>query len=290
MRTIYRERLHRADPRLGRHVLHDSESRRFVFDTSSLTIQSVEHRRVLPILNQLRVGKCTAEAALSVLGTEPYWSPSLMDRFANAFGSADDKGTDGLYSAEQNIDGDGPYPPNDNGSSGLTSAKACRAAGLISGWTQVFSLDAFLRALTRYPISCGTVWYQSMFHPDTSGVLTVDTKSGIAGGHQYECVGYNVGTDRLKFANSWGTGWGDRGYFYMPVATFGALLAKQGDATIFTPITQPAPVPTPAPVVPSAADIALNAAVGDWPDAHHIGRTAVVAHVLQTWRIAEGLE
>lgn len=287
MRTIYHERIPATDPRLRRHVRHDSESRRFVFDTRGLTIQSVEHRRVLPILDQGEVGKCTAEAGLGVLGTEPYASVDINNLFAKAFGSTDDAGTDRLYNAEETIDGDGPFPPQDNGSSGLTSARALRNAGLISGWTQTFSLDAFLKALTQYPISCGTVWLNSMSKPDRDGLASVDPASGVAGGHQYECVGYSTATGLLKFANSWGTAWGVGGYFYMQASVFGKLLANKGDATIFTPISQPAPIPTPAPVVHSQADLDLNVAVGDWPDGVHFGKTAVVAYALQQWRIAE---
>lgn len=289
-RTIYRERIPHTDPRLRRHVLHDSASRRYPFDTSRLAIASVEHERVLPVFDQGHVGKCTAEAALGVLGTAPYWSANIMDRFAKAFGIVGDKGTDAFYGAEETLDGDGPFPAQDNGSSGLTSAKVARAAGLISGWTQTFTLDEFLKALTAYPISCGTVWYESMSKVKATGMVNVDPTSGVAGGHQYECVGYSTATGLLKFANSWGTSWGDNGFFYMRASTFGKLLAHKGDATIFTPNTLPAPIPTPIVPVPTVADRALDAGLGNWPDAYHLGASnARVAHLLQTWRTDSGL-
>src|SRR2546423_656913 len=49
-----------------------------------------------------------------------------------------------LYSDEEVLDGDGPYPPNDNGSTGLTCAKVLKRAGMISGYQHTFSLDAAL--------------------------------------------------------------------------------------------------------------------------------------------------
>ena len=38
----------------------------------------------------------------------------------------------------------------------------------------------------------------------------------LLGGHAVALVGYNDTTQRFIARNSWGTGWGDRGYFYMP--------------------------------------------------------------------------
>jgi C1A family cysteine protease len=38
----------------------------------------------------------------------------------------------------------------------------------------------------------------------------------LLGGHAVALVGYNDATQRFIARNSWGTSWGDRGYFYMP--------------------------------------------------------------------------
>jgi C1A family cysteine protease len=38
----------------------------------------------------------------------------------------------------------------------------------------------------------------------------------LLGGHAVALVGYNDTTQRFIARNSWGTSWGDRGYFYMP--------------------------------------------------------------------------
>ena len=41
--------------------------------------------------------------------------------------------------------------------------------------------------------------------------------SGSAvGGHAVIAVGYDDSTSRITVQNSWGTSWGDKGYFYMP--------------------------------------------------------------------------
>lgn len=41
-------------------------------------------------------------------------------------------------------------------------------------------------------------------------------KERLLGGHAVCLVGYNDSTQRFIAKNSWGTGWGDRGYFYLP--------------------------------------------------------------------------
>lgn len=264
---IYRERIPWLDSRLKRHVLHDSRSKLYAFDTSGLSIASVRHERTLPVLDQADAGSCTAECAFGLLGTAPYASDQVTADIVARWGSFDQRGAYRFYSDEENLDGDGPFPPNDNGSTGLTMAKVARSSGAISGWTQVFNIGDFLKALTQFPIGCGTYWYNSMMNTDSSGRLTVSSSSGVAGGHEYECIGYDQSTDLLEFVNSWGTGWGADGHFFMKSNDFGSLLARQGDATIFTPGSQPAPQPTPVPSDP----FSVAAAVLDpWAAKHHL--------------------
>jgi len=289
---IYRERIHSTDPRCRRHILHDSRAWDYRFPTADLTVASVEHVRTLPILDQGQVGSCTAECGTGLMGTEPYYSDLVVAAFTKAFGSFGQPGAYSLYSVEETLDGDGPYPPNDNGSTGLTLAKALRAAGLISGWTQTFSLTDALKALTLYPLAVGTYWFNNMFTTTAEGIVKPNKASGVAGGHEYEAVGYDATRGLVKFANSWGTSWGWQGYFYMAAEDFGALLADQGDVTVMTPMLQPAPVPTPpAPPAARPQDVALAAAMrhNDWVDKRHTGDNRVMAQASAVWLAATGL-
>ena len=43
-----------------------------------------------------------------------------------------------------------------------------------------------------------------------------DLNSEPEGGHAVMCVGYDDERGVFIVRNSWGTGWGDGGYFYMP--------------------------------------------------------------------------
>lgn len=50
-----------------------------------------------------------------------------------------------------------------------------------------------------------------------TGLLQMPNKSEPPqGGHAVMCVGYDDDKKHFIVRNSWGTGWGDRGYFYMP--------------------------------------------------------------------------
>lgn len=288
-RTIYREKIPATDPRLKRHVLHDSESRRYAFNTAGLSIVSVEHHRWLPILDQGDVGSCTADAGFGVLGTDPYATSGASQPIMATFGAFTQAGAYQLYSAEEQYDGGGPWPPNDNGSSGLTLAKVLRDVGAIAGWTQTFTLDDALKALGQYPLAIGTVWFNSMFDPDPQGIITVSRSSGLAGGHEYEAVGYDQPRGLVHLANSWGTSWGESGYFWMAAEDLGLLLEDQGDVTVFTPLTNPAPVPTPVLVDANADDVALARVLDPWAEAPHVGQNHRAAMAYLQWRATKAL-
>lgn len=72
------------------------------------------------------------------------------------------------------------------------------------------------------PFVCGLTLYDS-FEGDavaqTGNVpMPNTTTEGQLGGHAVSCVGYNDHRNVFIFRNSWGTGWGDQGYFYIPYA------------------------------------------------------------------------
>jgi hypothetical protein len=82
------------------------------------------------------------------------------------------------------------------------------------------------------PVITGTNWYSGMFTPKLGGL--VEISGNVVGGHEYEVVGIDVEHKLVKCANSWGTTWGDKGFFYMTWDTWGRLLSEQGDVTVPT--------------------------------------------------------
>jgi papain like protease len=235
---------------LGRHVRHDSRSLAYQVVPDG-TVATVRWDRTIPVLDQGQVGSCTGNAAAGALGTTPCYPvlPSSVKSLNETFALA-------LYSAAETIDGDGPYPPNDNGSSGLSVAKACKNAGLISGYTHITSIAAAQTAIQTGPFIVGSDWYTGMDNPNESGLVTAT--GTVRGGHEYECIGYNAEADLWELVNSWGTSYGVGGHFFYSTATFKKLLAAQGDATVLLPLAAPTPAPTPTPTPgPDPADVTL---------------------------------
>jgi len=283
-RTIYRTRYQPRDPRLGRHVNHDSESRRYPVDTAGLTIASVRHLRRIAVLDQGNLGSCTGNAGIGALGTDPnYDTLPVVGGYALS-----QQGAVKLYSDATQIDPyPGQYPPDDTGSDGLSIAKVLKAAGDISGYTWAFSLDDALKALSAAPLITGIPWYNSMFTPSSEGLLKVF--GALAGGHEIVVDEYDAVRGWVGFTNSWGSGWGLAGRFYLAAEDWGTLLAQQGDVTAFVPATAPAPAPVPPDPAPDGADAAFAAVLRPWVARRHIGGNARAAAAARVWLAEEGL-
>lgn len=213
--------------KLGRKVNHDPRSLHYAFDTTNIEITDIEHERLIPVLNQGEVGSCTGNAAIGCIYTSPFTIPEYP-----VFQPTED-GAISLYSAAEEIDGDGPYPPNDNGSSGLSVAKSLLNVKMISSYQHTFTLQDALKALTHYPIITGINWYEDMFTPDSDG--RVHPTGALAGGHEIEAYKIDTENGRIWFYNSWGTDWGINGTFYMTWEDYETLLLEDGDVTVLIP-------------------------------------------------------
>lgn len=237
--------------RLGRHVWHDSRSLAYLYQRRyrGALLNDTFFERHGPILDQGEAGSCTGNAEVGELACDPFFAtlpamhPTLDETLALY-----------LYSAAEDIDGDGPYPPNDNGSSGLSVMKAAQKRGLISGYQHITSLSGMLDALQDRPVIVGVNWYDSFDGPDSSGYVTISRNAQVRGGHEFLVRGGKIADRRLLADNSWGEGWGVRGSFEFSFATMERLLAEDGDCTVAVALDMPAPQPEPLPVPAWTAD------------------------------------
>lgn len=220
--------------RLGRHVMHDEASKDFSARTligrRPRTLTSVWHKSVVEPWDQGEIGQCTAEAALGALMTEPFYREKFKFN-----GTGPNSDSLALYRKETRLDDrDIPtsWEPDDTGSTGLWSMKAMKAMGFIAGYRWAFSAMSVFQLLLDGPVSTGTAWYNSMFTPNYDAVISVDRSSGLAGGHQYLLVGMDIERDMLIVRNSWGVGWGHKGYAFMKFDDYYRLLADNGDAVV----------------------------------------------------------
>jgi hypothetical protein len=207
--------------RLGRHIAHDPRSWNFPAPMAPGLVTTL-HKRVVPIFDQGHLGSCTGNACAGALGTQPN---TIGDLFTEADAVE-------LYSMATNLDlAWGHYPPTDTGSSGLAVARAARLKGYISSYSHAFGLDHALAALVLAPVITGVAWHEGFDHPDSHGLVKLG--GSVRGGHEFCVVGLDVDNKTVRAANSWGTTWGDGGFFEFSWDDWASLLADRGDVTQF---------------------------------------------------------
>jgi hypothetical protein len=189
-------------------------------------------------LDQGAVGACVGFGRSPELSAEPVALPT---------GSPFAQRLYGLAQAEDRAMG------HDYGSgvTVLAGLKAAKKLGLIQGYRWARSFDDIRDAVVAHgSVVMGTNWYSLMDAWTNDGLVEVG--GYVRGGHCWTIVGYIP--DHPKWGevfaavNSWGTGWGLVGRFYMRADDVRRLLAEKGEAAIVTDTPQaPTPPPPPAP-------------------------------------------
>lgn len=91
----------------------------------------------------------------------------------------------------------------------------------ITLYERVLDHEGCIDALSQgYPVIVGFKVYQSFetSRLHATGIMPYPnvTKEKLLGGHAVLLVGYDKKSEMYITRNSWGSGWGDKGYFYMP--------------------------------------------------------------------------
>lgn len=115
-----------------------------------------------------------------------------------------------------------------------------------------------------YYVSIGTPWYDTWMNVPSTGILPVVTiKNVVLGGHETCLFGYNQTTKLFNGMNSWGVGWGNKGFYQMPFQAFDVFGYRGGyDAHYIT--VKWATVPTPTPVAATRIQINKSKDGGPW--------------------------
>ncbi len=228
----------------------------------------------VPIVNQGQLGSCTGNAianALSYLQEiegESLVYPSRLFIYYNERVIEGDTGTDAganimdgitsVVSTGYCAETDWPYDVTAFATKPPAQAYTDAAKDLVQKYQKVMiDANAIQSALASgFPVIVGFDVYDS-FMSSTSGDIPMPdlNTETIQGGHAVIVVGYDQGTQRFKFANSWGTSWGNRGYGTLPFAYLGSSTyggdywIVQGDQSVgpVPPPPTPPPGPTPDP-------------------------------------------
>jgi C1A family cysteine protease len=97
----------------------------------------------------------------------------------------------------------------------------------ISSYYQLVSLDQVRQWLAKHgPIPTCLQVDDNFMNCNHTGEITEYNANNILGGHAIAIVGYTV--DSLILRNSWGEGWGDKGYAYVPYSYFENFLECYG--------------------------------------------------------------
>ena len=121
---------------------------------------------------------------------------------------------------------------NYDGTSVRGAAKVLKTKGLITSYFWATKLsDIVTTIMLKGPMVMGTNWSNSMFTPDSRGVVHYN-RAQIVGGHAWVVNGYNKNTRLFRCKNSWGRSWGQQGHFYVSDVDMAKLLADQGEGCI----------------------------------------------------------
>lgn len=212
-----------AEYGLGRIPEFDERSRMFratAFLTTTAEPRTKTWRRG-QAYDQGSTPQCVAYTGKGILNTAPV---SALTDYDIRSGYS----TQTFYDGAQRLD---EWPgENYDGTSGLGLSKYLLSVGLIREYRWCFGLTDVLLALSyEGPVGIGVNWYSSMFEP-VNGYLNIS--GSVVGGHEVELIGVDVSKQHVIGMNSWGTGWGVNGRFYLRWSDLDRLLHEQGDAVV----------------------------------------------------------
>lgn len=221
--------------------LPDHRDRRYAPQQISQLPATVDLREYCPaVYDQGQIGSCTANAVAGAIGIEERrghrhsrWQPSRLfiyfnERLAEGTvrGDAGAQLRDGIKVVVRDgvcDESEWPYEPERFASRPPASCYKTALRDKIGAYLRIeqslFQLKSCL--VEGHPFLFGFSVFESMESDvvKTDGIIPLPHgNDSLLGGHAAVCVGYDDRHQYFIVRNSWGQGWGDAGYGYLPYA------------------------------------------------------------------------
>lgn len=209
---------------LGYRPVQTEDVEEFVYDGPvANAIDWVSKGFTIPVQNQGNCGSCWAFGTTGAVEGALFASTGKLTKFAEqelvdcchdscygCNGGFQDKAIDWLKGHAFCLEKDYKYTGRD----GSCKSSQCSGSVQVSGRSKVGrSSSALQGALNKAPVSVTVDAGSSVFQSYRSGILS-SSSCGTSLNHAVLGVGYGTenGVDFFKIKNSWGSGWGDKGY------------------------------------------------------------------------------
>lgn len=118
-----------------------------------------------------------------------------------------------------------------DGTTVRAGAQVLRSRGFITEFRWAESVEDIVNAVLNFgPVVMGTNWYEGMMATSKTGYITPTGQ--VLGGHAWVINGVSLANQTVRLKNSWGRGWGSKGFALMTFIDLARLIRENGEACL----------------------------------------------------------
>lgn len=196
---------------------------------SELPLKVDLREKLSPVRNQGSEGSCVSFAVTAAKEydegmKEQYLSPRFMtNRIQPSFDSGAYPRDAMAVLLKEGVCPEECQPYQARASNGpCEQAIELAASNKIKAYARLETLDEMKRYLFERGVFMASFTVTNEWFSPVNGLVI--PQSQVVGGHAVAVVGYDDEKQQLKFKNSWGEGWGENGYGYLPYVSVGQYL------------------------------------------------------------------